>query len=144
IEDCTPENGPLMVVPGSHKGPVYDHHLDGMFVGGIAPSVLGTELDKAISLTAPAGSISLHHVRTLHASGENVSDRERPLLLYSYTAVDAFPVFAEFDLEEYDRRIVRGEPTRSPRATGIPMRLPLPRPPEADSIFDNQAALTAA
>ena len=25
IEDCTPENGPLMVIPGSHKGEVYDH-----------------------------------------------------------------------------------------------------------------------
>ncbi len=29
IDDMTPENGPLMVFPGSHRGPVYDHHHNG-------------------------------------------------------------------------------------------------------------------
>ena len=144
IEDCTPENGALMVIPCSHRGPVYDHHQDGIFVGGIQPSLLGAELDRAVSLTAPAGSISIHHVRTLHASSDNRSDRERPLLLYSYAAVDAFPVFKAWDLEEYDTRILRGSPTREPRATGVPMRLPLPRTENADSIYDNQSRIKAA
>ena len=26
LEDCTLENGPLMVIPESHKGPLYNHH----------------------------------------------------------------------------------------------------------------------
>ena len=143
LEDCDEENGPLQVIPGSHRGPVHDHHLDGMFVGGIAEDSLGDALGEAVSLTAKAGSISIHHVRTLHASSENRSDRERPLLLFSYAAVDAFPVFAKVDLEEFDSRILRGEPTVVPRAAAVPMRLPQPRAAGADSIFDNQAALAA-
>ncbi len=144
IEDCTPENGPLMVIPGSHRGPVYDHHINDLFVGGIPEAALSGELDKAVSLTAPAGSISIHHVRTLHASSDNVSGRERPLLLYAYSAVDAFPVFAEYDISEYDSRILRGAPTRAPRAEAVPMRIPVPRQQGADSIYDNQAGIAAA
>jgi ectoine hydroxylase-related dioxygenase (phytanoyl-CoA dioxygenase family) len=144
IEDCTPENGPLMVIPGSHKGEVYDHHQGSIFAGGVRPEALGDQLERAISLTAPAGSISIHHVRTLHASSDNRSDRERPLLLIAYSAVDAFPVFASYDLDEYNSRILRGTPTFAPRAEQIPMRLPLPRAEDADSIYDNQSGLVAA
>ncbi|MFC3612327.1 phytanoyl-CoA dioxygenase family protein [Lutimaribacter marinistellae] len=144
LEDCTEENGPLQVIPGSHKGPIYDHHQDGVFVGGIRDADLSDDLDKAVSLTARAGSISVHHVRTLHASSENRSDRERPLLLFSYAAVDAFPVFHTEDLAAFDARVLRGATTLAPRATGVPMRLPLPRAPGADSIFDNQAGIKAA
>jgi ectoine hydroxylase-related dioxygenase (phytanoyl-CoA dioxygenase family) len=144
VEDCTPENGPLMVIPGSHKGPVYDHHQNGIFAGGIREEMLGDQLGRAVSLAAPAGSISIHHVRTLHASSDNRSDRERPLLLYAYSAVDAFPVFQSYDLEEYNGRILRGEPTLAPRAKPVPMRLPLPRMQGADSIYDNQSSIAAA
>src|SRR6201998_4236184 len=32
LDDCDLENGPMMVIPGSHQGPVYDHHAaDGRF-----------------------------------------------------------------------------------------------------------------
>ena len=144
IEDCTMENGPLQVIPGSHKDEVFDHHLDGTFVGGVNPAILGNRLDQAKALTAPAGSISIHHVRTLHASSNNHSNRERPLLLYSFSAVDAFPVFEHYDLAEYDSRIVRGAPTLVPRCETVPMRLPLPRDETADSIFDNQEKLLTA
>lgn len=144
IEDCTPENGPLMVIPGSHRGRVYDHHLNDMLVGGIRERLIADQLNAAVSLTAPAGSISIHHVRTLHASSDNCSERERPLLLYTYSAVDAFPVFYEYELAGYDSRILRGEPTLAPRCEPVPMRLPLPRAPGANSIYDNQAAISAA
>jgi phytanoyl-CoA hydroxylase len=144
IEDCTSENGPLKVIPGSHLGPVYDHHLDGMFTGGVQLSDLGAEADKAIELTAKAGSISIHHVRMLHASSENSSGAERPLLLYSYSAVDAVPVFETRDLAEYDSRILRGSPTLAPRMTDVPIRLQYPKQRGADSIFDNQAPMLDA
>ncbi|HEX9488815.1 MAG TPA: phytanoyl-CoA dioxygenase family protein, partial [Stellaceae bacterium] len=29
LDDMLTENGPLLVLPGSHRGPVHDHHLDG-------------------------------------------------------------------------------------------------------------------
>ncbi len=31
LDDCEEENGPLLVVPGSHLGPLDDHHHDGYF-----------------------------------------------------------------------------------------------------------------
>jgi phytanoyl-CoA hydroxylase len=38
-DDCGIENGPMMVIPGSHQGPVYDHHgPDGRFCGAIDPT----------------------------------------------------------------------------------------------------------
>ena len=29
FDDMAMENGPLMIIPGSHKGPTFDHHADG-------------------------------------------------------------------------------------------------------------------
>src|SRR5665213_1378217 len=38
IDDFTMENGPMMVIPGSHKGPIHDHHgPDGRFCGAMDP-----------------------------------------------------------------------------------------------------------
>ncbi|WP_075996267.1 phytanoyl-CoA dioxygenase family protein [Salaquimonas pukyongi] len=132
LEDCTLENGPLMVVPASHKGPVYDHHQGGSFVGGIRASLLGDVLDRAVPLTAPAGSISIRHVRTLHGSSANRSKANRPLLLFNYVAVDAFPVFNSFEWEEFNSRILRGEPTFEPRLQPVPVRVPNPTPKPKD------------
>ena len=144
VEDCTPENGPLNVIAGTHRGPLYDHHDQGIFAGGIRPEALGDTTDRAVALTAPAGSISIHHVRTLHASGENHSASTRPLLLFAYAAVDAFPVFKTYDFDEFNSRILRGEPTVTARITDVPVRVPHPWPEGEGSIFDNQAKLSAA
>ena len=38
LNDCTLENGPLLVVPGSHTGPIWDHHADGYFCGAVDPA----------------------------------------------------------------------------------------------------------
>ena len=35
IDDMKSENGPLQVFPKSHKGPILDHHSNGVFAGGI-------------------------------------------------------------------------------------------------------------
>lgn len=141
IEDCTADNGPLMVIPGSHKGPIYDHHHDGLFAGGIEREAIAPLLDQAVDVTGPAGSISLHHVRTLHASRNNMADTLRPLLLFSYAAVDAFPVFDSYDIEEFDARILRGEPVRAGRMEALPFRIQVPRKAGTDSIFDDQEAM---
>ena len=138
VEDCGEDNGPLMVIPGSHKGPVFDHHRDGIFIGALDPADLGEARGKAVALTGPAGSVSIHHVRTVHGSRENTSASWRPLLLYSYAAADAFPVYKQLDIEAFDGRILRGAPTREARQTAVPVRIPYPRNPADDSIFDNQ------
>jgi ectoine hydroxylase-related dioxygenase (phytanoyl-CoA dioxygenase family) len=143
LDDCDADNGPLLVVPGSHKGPVWDHHHDGRFCGALDPAAAGLDATRAVALTGRAGAISVHHVRLVHGSMENRSDRPRRLLLYSYAAADAWPLLgarglALADLEEFDSRILRGQPTLAPRLTAVPVRLPLPPAAHEGSIFENQ------
>jgi ectoine hydroxylase-related dioxygenase (phytanoyl-CoA dioxygenase family) len=141
IEDCTHENGPMMVIPGSHRGPIYDHHHNGTFAGGIDPEDLADQLGKAVEMVGPAGSISIHHVRTLHASTNNTTSSTRPLMLFSYMAVDAFPILERYEIAEFDSRILRGSPTKVGRMEALPFRIAQPRNEQADSIFDDQASM---
>ncbi len=97
---------------------------------------------KAVALTGPAGSISLHHVRTVHGSDLNHSTQDRALLLYEVTAADAWPIQGSMsrfgDLETYDSKLLCGEPTICPRLADVPIRLPLPGPKKGGSIYENQ------
>ncbi|MGY8880006.1 MAG: phytanoyl-CoA dioxygenase family protein, partial [Dehalococcoidia bacterium] len=90
IDAMTVENGCLMVMPGSHKGPAYDHHENGVFVGAVQMS--DVDMDNAGQILLNEGDISLHHVRALHGSEPNMSANARRLLLMGYAAADAFPV----------------------------------------------------
>jgi len=141
LDDCGPENGPLMVIPGSHTWPISDHHADGVFCGAIDPTTAGIDFSKAVMLTGKAGSMTIHHVRMVHGSALNTSNRPRRLLLYQYTAVDAFPLMGIPDWEKFNADIVTGEPTKVPRLTPVPVRMPLPVAAHAGSIYENQRTL---
>jgi phytanoyl-CoA hydroxylase len=138
MDDCTLENGPLLVVPGSHREPVYDHHADGVFCGAVDPASIKAEIARAVPLTGSAGSMSFHHVRLLHGSAQNVSDLPRALLLYEYAAADAWPLMGIADFMDFNARLVAGEPTIVPRLTPVPVRMPLPPAPHQGSIYENQ------
>jgi phytanoyl-CoA hydroxylase len=137
LEDCTVENGAMYMVPGSHKGPVFDHHSEGVFAGAMDPGLI--DLPKAVPCIGKAGSMSFHHVRTVHGSAENLSDKPRTLLLYEFAAADAWPLFyVPPDLPSYDARLVSGESTIEPRLTSVPVRIPLPQPPRHSGIYEMQ------
>ncbi|MGH1360364.1 MAG: phytanoyl-CoA dioxygenase family protein [Burkholderiaceae bacterium] len=143
LDDVDQTNGAMQVIPGSHKGPVYDHHSKGYFCGAIDPVTSGIDFSKAESLTGKAGSVTFHHVRAVHGSAPNRSDRSRNFLLFQYTAVDAFPLVQTVsDVAQYDRMIVAGEPTIEPRVTAVPVRMPLPPAPDQGSIYENQRNLS--
>jgi hypothetical protein len=97
-----------MVVPRSHRGPVWDHHVNGRFGGAVDPGAIGTEIARAVPLTARAGSMSFHHVRLLHGSAQNVSARPRALLLFEYAAADAWPLVGSLDINDFEARLVAG------------------------------------
>ncbi|WP_308915029.1 phytanoyl-CoA dioxygenase family protein [Jannaschia sp. LMIT008] len=145
LDDMGPENGPLMVFPGSHRGPIHDHHQDGYFVGAMDLARDGYDLADAVPLMGPAGSISIHHGRIVHGSALNRSTRSRRILFYEVMAADAFPITGgttRFDtLEEYDARMLCGAPTIHPRLEPVPVRLPLPHPPPGKTIYEVQKAL---
>ena len=141
LDDCDVVNGPLLVIPGSHTGPAYNHHTDGHFCGAMDPRAEEVDFDKAVALTGPAGTITLHHVRMVHGSSLNRSDHPRRLLLYGYTAADAWPLTgagADFDMAAFDAQMVAGEPTLRPRLESVPVQLPLPPAPLGGSIYENQ------
>ena len=140
LDDMTLENGPLQFLPGSHKGPVYDHHAKGFFCGAIDPIKSGLGFENAESITGRAGSMSFHHVRAVHGSAPNRSQFSRNFLLFQFTAADAFPLVQTVsDLAAYDRWIIAGEPTIEPRVTAVPVRMPLPPAPDQGSIYANQS-----
>ncbi len=129
LDDIDGENAPLMVVPGSHRGPVFDHHRGGVFVGAMDDRRDPIDPSEAIALTGPAGSISVHHVRLIHGSVRNRSRHSRRLLLYALRAADAWPLQGVSDLDEFNRLMICGSPTLEPRLEPVPVRIPLPRVP---------------
>ena len=143
FDDINMENGPLQVFPGSHKGPILDHHDDGVFTGAVDLATAGLNIDDATSLTGPAGTITIHHARTLHGSALNQSQRDRQMLFYEMMAADAFPVMGAMtrfeSIEQYDELMLCGEPTKQPRLAEIPVRIPQPQPAMAGSIYEIQA-----
>jgi ectoine hydroxylase-related dioxygenase (phytanoyl-CoA dioxygenase family) len=141
IDDVDLDVGPLMVVPGSHRGPVYDHHVNGVFCGAINDPACDGEYEKAVPVTGSAGSISIHHVRILHGSAQNMSPRPRRLLLHQYRANDAWPMaLMPKDWETYEDQLLRGESTVVPRLEPVPVRLPFPAALNQGSIYENQRA----
>lgn len=145
IDDMESENGPLMVYPGSHNGPVYDHHVDGVFAGAFIPVDVGLNPDDAVELKGTAGSISIHHGRMVHGSARNTSNRSRRILFYEMMAADAFPIAGSLTqwsgIEDYNTRLLCGEPTLTPRLKDIPIRIPQPQPDGLISIYNIQKGL---
>ncbi len=143
LDDMTLQNGPLLVVPGTQRGPVWSHHgEDGRFCGAIDPGTIEAEIAHAVPLTGRAGSMSFHHVRTLHGSATNTSDRPRNLLLYEVAASDAWPLVDFPGFDAFNERLLAGRPTIEPRLAPVPVRMPYPPALHQGSIYENQTAAT--
>jgi ectoine hydroxylase-related dioxygenase (phytanoyl-CoA dioxygenase family) len=140
LDDCDLENGPMMVVPGSHRGPVYDHHgPDGHFCGAIDVEASGLDVSRALPCLGKAGSITIHHVRAVHGSATNFSGKQRRFLLFQYRAADAWPLLGFKDgIARFDELLLAGDPTLTPRLAPVPVRLPLPPAEYQGSIYENQ------
>lgn len=139
MDDMMLENGCLLVIPGSHKGPVYTHHQHGRFAGAVTEEV--PDADKAVPIELRAGGISIHHVRTLHASATNRSAYPRRLLLFQYCSIDSWSLIGFKDWNEYVATILRGEPTNRPRVTDVPVQMPWPPAERGGSIYETQTIL---
>ena len=142
LDDATEQNGAMLVVPGSHKGSVFDHHgPNGRFCGAMDPARCDIDLSKAVRCLGKAGSITVHHVRAVHGSATNFSGEQRRFLLFQYRAADAWPLLGFKDgIEKFDELLLAGNPTLHPRLASVPVRLPLPPADHQGSIYENQRA----
>ena len=142
LDDCEMDNGPMMVIPGSHRGPIYDHHgPDGRFCGAIDPEASGLDLSQAAPCLGKAGSITVHHVRAVHGSATNFSGKPRRFPLFQYRAADAWPLLGlKEGIAKFDELLLVGEPSLTPRLAPVPVRMPLPPAEHQGSIYENQRA----
>jgi ectoine hydroxylase-related dioxygenase (phytanoyl-CoA dioxygenase family) len=126
LVDTAEADGPVTMLPGSHKGPLYDQYdAAGNWTGCLSDTdAAALDASGAHTLAGPAGSITVHNCRTVHASAPARTDRARPLLLNAYTSADAFPYTPNPSRSAHDRVLVRGRPARwahhDPRPCQIP------------------------
>ncbi len=141
FDDMAMQNGPLMIVPGSHRGPVFDHHADGVFCGAMDPTNHDVDYASAVPLTGKAGSITIHHVRAVHGSAPNLSEQDRRLLLFQFRTADAWPLLGyPAGIAKFNELMVAGV-AREPRLKPVPVRLPLPPATRQGSLYENQKGM---
>lgn len=71
--DVDERNGCMQFVPGSHAGPIFDH----VPFGRHGREATGVDTSTAVMCPLPAGGMTVHMQRTLHATGSNGSDHVR-------------------------------------------------------------------
>ena len=148
LSDISVEDGPLQVVPGSHRRDILPHDHGGTFCGAVNPNHPEARLDEAVTLTGKAGDMSIHHVRTLHGSAPNHSDSPRLLLLYECGAADAWPIAGGQSIytgmeqpafwDKMQANLICGEQSLRPRLADVPVYMPLPPAPDSSSLFKVQ------
>jgi ectoine hydroxylase-related dioxygenase (phytanoyl-CoA dioxygenase family) len=142
LDDMTPENGCLQVVPGSHRGPIYSLFDGERFTGFIAPAIAQELKAEQLPVTGPAGSVCLMHTRLAHGSDANRSQRPRGLYICVYSAADAVPLARSPMANPNEGLIVRGEKMRQARLMkGL---VELPEQPKMASFFAVQGQKSAA
>ena len=85
LQVASMENGCLHFVPGSHRQEVQSHHSIGH-----DPRVHGLEIDEvddkeAVACPLPAGGCTIHHCRTLHYAGPNLTEIPRRAYILMFT-----------------------------------------------------------
>jgi phytanoyl-CoA hydroxylase len=120
VDESTPENGCMRVIPGSHRGQLHKvRQRDDL------PNVLGSESDTevdeadAVDLILAPGDVEVHHPGIMHASDANTSPKRRCGLTIRYIPTSTKIVSEE---QPYaSALLLRGEP-------GVNVYQPWPAP----------------
>jgi ectoine hydroxylase-related dioxygenase (phytanoyl-CoA dioxygenase family) len=131
-----PSMGNVGFVPGSHRGALFDQYDGDTWVGCVSDRDLArVDVASAAFPVGPAGSITVHNCRTVHGSAPNRSNRERPLLLQTYSAADAFPYTDIVRRSPHGDMLIRGEAARWARHDPRPCQV---GPSQPRTIFEVQ------
>lgn len=107
LDEVSTENGCMRFIPGSHAADgLYRHHMSDR-----KDLVLNLELDEdqydestAVNVELPLGGMSIHHVKLIHGSLANKSNKRRAALVMRYMPASSF----------YDRSLVNHDRFKSP------------------------------
>ncbi|HET6386516.1 MAG TPA: phytanoyl-CoA dioxygenase family protein [Armatimonadota bacterium] len=85
LQDATVESGCMQFIPGSHRSEVQPHHTINH-----DPRVHGLEIDAAdtsgaVACPIPAGGATVHHNRTLHYAGPNLTGGPRRAYILGFS-----------------------------------------------------------
>ncbi len=140
LDGATADQGPLQVIPGSHKGEIFAHYdAERNWTGAISERDLaGVKVDQAVSLTGPPGTLSVHHSRTIHGSAINRSSTSRPAFVITYSAADAIPYTAPAYPSVNYHTLVRGVQPHFAHHENLIVPLPPDWSDGYTSIFDHQ------
>ncbi len=94
LYDCGPKQARLILISGSHRGELFSHRNErGEFLDELNEEELRRiDVDAAVEVFAPAGSIELVDYRTLHQDRYGAEEDGGPFLYATYAAADAIPI----------------------------------------------------
>ncbi len=138
MDDVTMDNGPLEVVPGTHRGPLFPLWHNGRFTGAVSDDVVKAHQDNLQSCTGVAGSVCLMHSSLLHGSAPNLSKLPRTLYIATYYAEDAIELSPNHLPSKFTHDLVRGKVSGRVRCSAFETEIP--EKPSVTSFFDQQAA----
>ena len=143
LDDTSSEQGPLVALSGTHRGPLYEQFDEsGNWTGALSARDVATlPMDRLSEMCGPAGTVVLIDCRVVHASAINNSPRLRPLLLNVYSAADTLAMTPAPSPTKKTGVLVRGREPLHVHMEPYPARLP-PRWDQVGyrSIFAAQSA----
>ena len=143
LDDVDMENGPMMVVPGSHKGPIHDHHgPNGRFCGAMDPATCDIDLSRARALPRQ-GRLDHRASRPRRARlGDEFLGPRRAAFCCSSTAPPMPGRCSASRKASTSSTSSCSSASRAsqPRLAPVPVRMPLPPAEHQGSIYENQRA----
>ncbi len=116
LADVGIEDGPLAVIPGSHKTQIHEQFDEnGIWTGSMRDEDVALyDTNSTVYMPGPKGSITVHHSRTVHSTKPTTRAASgRPLLINAFAAADAFPYTTPKNTyTPHGRTLVRGKPAQ--------------------------------
>ena len=120
LQDVDEATGCMRYVPGSHHGELAAHAPFGGDMRAHAVAAVAPDTRGAVTVPLAAGDAVLHHSRTLHGAGPNLTDRPRRAITLEF----AVPDRAQMIRRDYAwNRRTTARDARANRATPIRQRL---------------------
>ena len=109
LEDVSMEEGPTILIPGSHKWPHVPDGDRGIYLENISYPDFAELADQAVPVLASAGDVLIFEGCVLHTAGTHTSDKTRASMVLAYRAVDELTGVNEpYEVLVQGRNLYRG------------------------------------